>query len=80
MIKKYKHRNKVNYFVAKVSFCLLWLKQFYLVWKEFEDKHKPIENICQPIITKLYQGVGSKPGEMPDRPQESGGPTIEDVD
>ncbi|KAK2710828.1 heat shock cognate 71 kDa protein-like [Artemia franciscana] len=60
---------------------LKWLDANQLAEKEeFEDKQKAIENICKPIITKLYQGIGSIPEEMPDRPQESGGPTIEEVD
>ncbi|KAK2706554.1 hypothetical protein QYM36_016549 [Artemia franciscana] len=60
---------------------LKWLDANQLAEKEeFEDKQKAIENIFKPIITKLYQGIGSMPGERLDRPQESGGPTIEDVD
>ncbi|KAK2719455.1 heat shock 70 kDa protein cognate 4-like [Artemia franciscana] len=70
-----------NTVIGKCTETIKWLDENQLAEKEeFEDKQKAIENICTPIITKLYQGVGSTPGEMPDRPRESGGPTIEEVD
>merc|ERR1711900_24665 len=34
--------------------------------EEFNDKQKEIEAVCNPIITKLYQGAGGMPGGMPD--------------
>jgi len=62
---------------------------------EFEDKQKEIEQICNPIIQKLYSeaggggagmpGAGGAGGGMPDaagaKPASGGaGPTIEEVD
>jgi len=61
--------------------------------EEFQDKQKEVEGVCNPIITKLYQGAGG-PGGMPDMggmggapggadaPSSGGGagPTIEEVD
>merc|ERR1712234_86744 len=34
--------------------------------EEFNDKQKEVEGVCNPIITKLYQGAGGMPGGMPD--------------
>lgn len=53
--------------------------------EEFKDKQKEVEAICNPIITKLYQGgappAGGMPGAAPSAPAGSGaGPTIEEVD
>merc|ERR1712215_59609 len=62
--------------------------------KEFNDKQKEVEAVCNPIITKLYQGaggaggmpdMGGMPGGMPGAggaPSGAGGagPTIEEVD
>jgi L1 cell adhesion molecule like protein len=62
--------------------------------EEFNDKLKEIEGICNPIITKMYQGAGgaggmpdmSGMGGMPgapgagDAPGGGAGPTIEEVD
>jgi len=57
--------------------------------EEFTDKQKEVEGVCNPIITKLYQGAGGAPGGMPGGMPESGeapsggssaGPTIEEVD
>merc|ERR1719382_900356 len=57
---------------------------------EYEDKQKELEQICNPIIQKLYgAGGGGMPGEgmppgggMPDGGAKQGGagPTIEEVD
>merc|ERR1711862_728848 len=62
---------------------------------EFNDKQKEVEGVCNPIITKLYQGAGGAPGGMPDMGGMGGmpgaggapgggssgaGPTIEEVD
>ena len=57
---------------------------------EYERKQKELEGICNPIITKLYQGAGgaapppgaggfSQEGEAPTS-ESSEGPTIEEVD
>merc|ERR1712013_682909 len=63
--------------------------------EEFNDKQKEIEGVCNPIITKLYQGaggmpdMGGMPGGMPGAGAAPGGgaggaggagPTIEEVD
>ncbi|DBB18183.1 TPA: hypothetical protein ACH3X3_003156 [Trebouxia sp. C0006] len=60
---------------------------------ELEDKQKEIEQICSPIISKMYQadggaGGGGMPGGMPDMGGAggmpdmggAGGPTVEEVD
>ena len=48
---------------------------------------KELEGVCNPIITKMYQGAGGMPGGMPtgaapgEGPASSGpGPKIEEVD
>jgi len=57
--------------------------------EEFNDKQKEVESVCNPIITKLYQGAGGMPGGMPEMGGMGGmpgagaggaGPTIEEVD
>nr|XP_061796916.1 heat shock cognate 71 kDa protein-like isoform X2 [Nerophis lumbriciformis] len=58
---------------------------------EFDHQQKELEKICNPIMTKLYQGAGGMPGGMPGGgafPGAGGapgagagsGPTIEEVD
>lgn len=56
---------------------------------EYEHQQKELEKVCNPIITKLYQGTGGMPGGMPGGPggfpggaggSASSGPTIEEVD
>jgi len=59
---------------------------------EYEAKQKEVEQVCSPVITKLYQGAGGAPGAPPggfpggapgtDAPSGGGssGPTIEEVD
>ncbi|GAA41477.1 heat shock 70kDa protein 1/8 [Clonorchis sinensis] len=55
---------------------------------EYEHKQKELEKVCNPIITKMYQGSGGggggMPGGMPGGFPGSGGgargPTIEEVD
>jgi len=41
--------------------------------EEFNDKQKEVEGVCNPIITKLYQGAGGIPGGMPDMGGMGGG-------
>jgi len=56
--------------------------------EEFEHQLKELEGVCNPIITKLYQGAGGAPGGMPGMggdaappPRPGGqGPKIEEVD
>nr|BBO36589.1 heat shock 70 kDa protein [Gallus gallus] len=42
--------------------------------EEYEHKQKELEKLCNPIVTKLYQGAGGAGAGG------SGGPTIEEVD
>ena len=51
--------------------------------EEYEHKQKELESVCNPIITKMYQGAGgAMPGGMPGGAAAGGGrgPTIEEVD
>lgn len=73
----------------KVNDVIRWLDSNQLAEKEeFEHKQKELENVCNPIITKLYQGAGGAPGGFsgaPGAPPAGGpgagsGPTIEEVD
>merc|ERR1712054_242244 len=52
--------------------------------EEYNDKQKEVESVCNPIITKLYQGAGGMPGGMPGAGSgasgKGDGPTIEEVD
>nr|QRW27845.1 heat shock 70 kDa protein cognate 3 [Phaedon cochleariae] len=80
----------------KCNEVIAWLDANQLADKEeYEHKQKELENICNPIITKLYQGAGGAPGGMPGFPGAPGaapgaggaapgaggaGPTIEEVD
>ena len=62
--------------------------------EEFDEKQKELEAVCNPIMTKLYQGEGGMPdmsdlggmageGGMPDAGAAGtggSGPTIEEVD
>ena len=55
---------------------------------EFEDKLKELEGICNPIISKMYQGAGGAAPDMGDMGGDAGaegpgagpGPKIEEVD
>ena len=57
---------------------------------EYEEKQKSLENICNPIMQKLYAGDGAGGGEgmpqmptqMPttEEPSDDAGPSIEEVD
>ncbi|RUS70344.1 hypothetical protein EGW08_021897 [Elysia chlorotica] len=78
--------------VDKCNEIISWLDSNQLAEQdEFEHKQKEIEGICNPIITKLYQGMGGAPGGMPDLGAQGAGaapnagsggsgPTIEEVD
>lgn len=53
--------------------------------EEYEHQQKDLEKVCNPIITKLYQGTGGMPGGPGGFPGGAGGgsssgPTIEEVD
>ena len=76
--------------VDKCNDTIKWLDANQLAEKdEFEHRQKELEQICNPIISKLYQGDGAAPpgGGMPGGGMPkggagggSGGPTIEEVD
>ncbi|KAM9190553.1 heat shock-related 70 kDa protein 2 [Mergus octosetaceus] len=52
-----------------------WLDRNQMAEKEeYEHKQKELEKLCNPIVTKLYQGAGGSGAGG------SGGPTIEEVD
>merc|ERR1712228_1164269 len=78
-------RKKIN---DKCDEAIKWLDANQLAEvDEFNDKQKEVEGVCNPIITKLYQGAGGMPGGMPDMGGEAptggsggSGPTIEEVD
>lgn len=60
---------------------LRWLDSNQTAEKdEFEHQQKELEKVCNPIITKLYQGAGGAPGGAPGAGTSAGGPTIEEVD
>ncbi|XP_057365099.1 heat shock 70 kDa protein cognate 4-like [Daphnia carinata] len=74
----------------KCNEIIKWLDANQLADKEeFEHKQKEIERVCNPIVTKLYQGAGGAPpgfadgaGAAPGAPGagSGSGPTIEEVD
>uniref|UniRef100_A0A914RRV6 Heat shock protein 70 n=1 Tax=Parascaris equorum TaxID=6256 RepID=A0A914RRV6_PAREQ len=74
----------------KCDEIIKWLDRNQTAEKdEFEHMQKELEGVCNPIITKLYQGAGGMPGGMPGGfpggapgggSQNAGGPTIEEVD
>ncbi|UYV74514.1 Hsc70-4 [Cordylochernes scorpioides] len=72
----------------KLGEAIKWLDANQLADREeYEHKQKELEQLCNPIITKLYQGgaggmPGGFPGGAPGAPPSSGagGPTIEEVD
>lgn len=79
-----------------VTDVITWLDDNQLAEKEeYEHKLKELEQICNPIVAKMYQagGAGGMPGGMPDMEGmgggmpdmggeggSSGGPKIEEVD
>jgi len=80
--------------IDKCNDTIKWLDANQLAEKdEFEHKQKELEQICNPIITKMYQAAGgAPPGGMPGgmpggapgaagaAPGGGSGPTIEEVD
>jgi len=75
----------------KCNEIIKWLDANQLAEKEeFEHKQKEIERVCNPIVTKLYQGAGGAPPGFPGAggaapgaggaPGAGSGPTIEEVD
>ncbi|XP_061916198.1 heat shock cognate 71 kDa protein-like [Entelurus aequoreus] len=76
--------------LEKCQEVISWLDKNQSAEKdEVEYQQKELEKICNPIMTKLYQGAGGMPGGMPGFPGAgaasggggaSSGPTIEEVD
>uniref|UniRef100_A0A8C8VPK6 Heat shock protein 70 n=1 Tax=Pelusios castaneus TaxID=367368 RepID=A0A8C8VPK6_9SAUR len=72
----------------KCNEVINWLDRNQTAEKEeYEHQQKELQNLCNPIITKLYQGAGGgMPGGMPGGFPGAGGaggssgPTIEEVD
>ncbi|XP_056400090.1 heat shock cognate 71 kDa protein-like [Hyla sarda] len=75
----------------KCNEVISWLDRNQMAEKEeYEHQQKELQNLCNPIITKLYQGAGGPgmPGGMPggfpgaggSSAGGSSGPTIEEVD
>ncbi|XP_037124443.1 heat shock protein family A (Hsp70) member 8b [Syngnathus acus] len=68
----------------KCSEVISWLDKNQSAEKdEFEHQQKELEKVCNPIMTKLYQGAGGMPGggAFPSAGgAASSGPTIEEVD
>jgi len=68
----------------KVDDVLKWLDSNQMAEKdEFEHKQKELQDVANPIMTKLYQGAGGPTGTgMPHGggPTSGSGPTIEEVD
>ncbi|XP_069804949.1 heat shock cognate 71 kDa protein-like [Dendropsophus ebraccatus] len=75
----------------KCNEVISWLDRNQMAEKEeYEHQQKELQNLCNPIITKLYQGAGGAgmPGGMPGGFPGAGGspaggssgPTIEEVD
>ncbi|CAH3195294.1 unnamed protein product [Porites evermanni] len=77
--------------VEKCKEALSWLEENPEASKdEYERKQKELEGVCNPVITKLYQGAGGGASPPPGAggfsqgggadSSQSGGPTIEEVD
>lgn len=65
-----------NTVIEKCNEVIRWLDANQLAEKEeFEHKQKELEQICNPIVTKLYQAGGGAPGGFPGGfPGGPGGP------
>nr|XP_015193217.1 PREDICTED: heat shock cognate 71 kDa protein-like [Lepisosteus oculatus] len=75
--------------LEKCNEVISWLDKNQTAEKEeYEHQQQELEKVCNPIITKLYQGAGGMPGGFPGAgaaPSGGGGggssgPTIEEVD
>ena len=68
-------RNKI---LDAVNDTIKWLDSNVLGEKEeFEHKQKELEQLCNPIISKMYQGAAAEAGGSS---SSQGGPTVEEVD
>ncbi|XP_011833695.1 PREDICTED: heat shock-related 70 kDa protein 2 isoform X3 [Mandrillus leucophaeus] len=69
-----------NKILDKCQEVINWLDRNQMAEKdEYEHKQKELERVCNPIISKLYQG-GPGGGSGGGGSGASGGPTIEEVD
>merc|ERR1711881_403744 len=78
--------------VEKCDEAVAWIDANQAAEKdEFDEKKKEVEQVCAPIISKLYAAAGGDPGSMPGAagpvPDMGGnaagagsGPTVEEVD
>lgn len=70
--------------INKCNEVISWLDANQLAEKEeFADKQKELESVCNPVVTKLYQGGATPGGFQPGAATGgggAGGPTIEEVD
>lgn len=65
-------KKKVN---DKIQDTIRWLDANQLAEKEeYDHKQKELEQLCNPIITKLYQSAGGAPGGFPGAGGFPGGP------
>ncbi|XP_005998228.2 heat shock 70 kDa protein-like [Latimeria chalumnae] len=69
--------------IERCEQTISWLESNQLAEKaEYEHQLKELENVCKPIITKLYQGgmPGGSSGAEAGNTASGKGPTIEEVD
>nr|AVN89839.1 heat shock protein 70 [Paralichthys dentatus] len=68
--------------IDKCNQTISWLDNNQLAEKEeYEHQQKELEKVCNPIVTKLYQGAAPPPGGSSGHAGGSAqGPTIEEVD
>lgn len=65
----------------KCNQTISWLENNQLAEKdEYEHQQKELEKVCNPIVTKLYQGAAPSGGGDTNARGSSKGPTIEEVD
>jgi len=77
---KLSHADKTTV-LDKCNEIVKWLDANQLADKEeFEHKQKEIERVCNPIVTKLYQGAGGAAPGATGGTGAGSGPTIEEVD
>ncbi|KAM9796779.1 heat shock 70 kDa protein 1-like [Syngnathus typhle] len=65
----------------KCEQTLCWLENNQLADRdEFQHKQRELEQVCQPIISKLYQGAGPSEGCRAQARAGTQGPIVEEVD
>ncbi|KKY28860.1 putative hsp70-like protein [Phaeomoniella chlamydospora] len=86
--------DEIKQIEEKAKETMDWVEENTTATKEeYDSRGKELDDICRPIITKLYQGMGGAPGGMPGGapggfPGAGGaggaggddGPTVEEVD